>query len=91
MAYIAGKNIYLFKSAMHSGTHSVWVSMAMSYLWWLDVDFTLWRTEFVSSLLHVGVVWIEWHWDKFVSKHLEFLPSSFQQFSMFTYHHGCIQ
>jgi hypothetical protein len=23
MAYIAGKNIYLFKSAMHSGTHSV--------------------------------------------------------------------
>jgi len=44
MVYIAGKNIYLFKSAMHSGTHSVWVSMATSYLWWLDVHFTLWRT-----------------------------------------------
>lgn len=66
MTYIAGKNIYLFKYVMHSGTHSVWVNMAMSCLWWLDVNFILWRTEFVSRLLHVGFVWIELHWDKFV-------------------------
>jgi hypothetical protein len=40
------------------------------YIW--VTRFSSWRPGIMSRAVHVGLLWTNWHWDRFLSKFLSF-------------------